>query len=110
MDDTDWEDIGKRVSKQIKVTDGRIIYTPENNMDDDSDPTASSSRDKRASGAPEDQATISKTLKRTSWALFALVVLILTTRVSQVSAGPNVDLVEIFRAICALYLNMNVPT
>ena len=29
-DDTDWKDIGKRVSKQIKVTDGRIIYTPEN--------------------------------------------------------------------------------
>ena len=33
-------------------------------MDDDSDPTASSSRDKRASEAPEDQATISKKLKK----------------------------------------------
>ena len=33
-------------------------------MDDDSDPTASSSRDKRASEAPDEQATISKKLKK----------------------------------------------
>ena len=64
MDDTDWEDITKRVSKQIKITDGRITYTPENDMDDDSDPTASSSRDKRASEGPGEQATISKKLKK----------------------------------------------
>jgi len=32
VDDTDWDDIGKRVSKQIKVTDGRIIYTPDDTI------------------------------------------------------------------------------
>ena len=60
VDDTDWEDITKRVSKQIKITDGRITYTPENDMDE----TASSSRDKRASEPPDEQATISKKLKK----------------------------------------------
>ena len=64
MDDTDWEDIAKRVSKQIKITDGRVTYTPGEYMDDDSDPTASSSRDKRASETPDEQATISKKFKK----------------------------------------------
>ena len=64
MDDTDWEDIAKRVSKQIKINDGRVTYIPGRDMEDDSDPTASSSRDKRASEPPDEQATISKKLKK----------------------------------------------
>ena len=62
VDDTDWEDIAKRVSKQIKITDGRVTYIPGRDMEDDSDPTASSSRDKRASESPDEQMTISKKL------------------------------------------------
>ena len=64
VDDTDWEDIAKRVSKQIKITDGRVTYIPGRDMEDDSDPTASSSRDKRASESPDEQATISKKSKK----------------------------------------------
>ena len=66
MDDTHWKDIAKRVAKQVKITDGRVTYIPGGDMEDDVDcePTASSSRDKRASEPSDEHMTISKKLKK----------------------------------------------
>ena len=92
VEDTDWDDIGKRVSKQIKVTDGRIIYTPDSNVSDDIDPTAGSSRDKRASETAGGQSIISKKLQM--YELGAVSVDLDDLGFSGIG-GPKVDLVEI---------------